>query len=206
MSRKKPIPIFELTLGALYIALFALAGNVPVLSAITIAGIPVTLQNFLIAMMGLTLGVRGGLLSYGALLLLTACGLPMMSGGKGGVAALVGPTCGYIYGWVFIILLLGLYADHGMRPLLSRKWKGMSIHLPVSFGIGVAATLLQYVCGSAALAAVSGKSLAELPGLLLSNAAFLPGDLIKLGLASFLSLSLFAKPAFSRMMASLRSS
>lgn len=102
MSRKKPIPIFELTLGALYIALFALAGNVPVLSAITIAGIPVTLQNFLIAMMGLTLGVRGGLLSYGALLLLTACGLPMMSGRKG-------RRCGASRAYLRLYLRLGVY-------------------------------------------------------------------------------------------------
>lgn len=118
MSRKKPIPIFELTLGALYIALFALAGNVPVLSAITIAGIPVTLQNFLIAMMGLTLGVRGGLLSYGALLLLTAAACRCV-GRKGRRCGASRAYRGYIYGWVFIILLLGLYADRGMRSLLS---------------------------------------------------------------------------------------
>lgn len=40
--------------------MFALAGNVPVLSAIQIIpGVPITLQVFLVAMMGLTLGVRG---------------------------------------------------------------------------------------------------------------------------------------------------
>ena len=59
--------------------------------------------------------------------------------------------------------------------------------------------LLDYVCGSAALAAIGGKSLTELPALLLSNLAFLPGDMVKIGLASALSLSLFAKPALSRI-------
>lgn len=202
--RRKKLSAFELTLGALYVALFALASNVPGLSAIQVAGIPVTLQVFLVAMMGLTLGVRGGLVSLGAVLVLTLCGLPMMAGGRGGPAALAGPSCGYIYGWVFIVVLLGLYADRVMDRLLTRKIKGMSIHLPVSFAVGLAGVLLDYVCGSAALAAYSGGSLAELPGLLLSNVAFLPGDLIKLGLASVLSLSLFVRPAFSRLMAARR--
>ena len=197
---KRSVPVFRLTLGALYVALFALAGNVPVLAAIQVAGIPVTLQVFLIAMMGLTLGVRGGLTAYGAVLVLTLCGLPMMAGGRGGAAVLLGPTCGYIDGWVFLLVLLGLYADRGMPRLLHKKLWGMSIHLPVSFAVGLAGLALDYLCGSVALAAVSGRTLAEMPALLLSSLAFLPGDLIKLGLASFFSLCLFAKPAFSRMM------
>ena len=54
---RKGLSVLQLTLGALYVAMFALAGNVPVLSAIQIIpGVPITLQVFLIAMMGLTLG------------------------------------------------------------------------------------------------------------------------------------------------------
>ena len=211
---RKGLSVLQLTLGALYVAMFALAGNVPVLSAIQIIpGVPITLQVFLIAMMGLTLGVRGGLTAYGAVLVLTACGLPMMAGGKGGLAVFYGPTSGYILGWFFIVLFTGLYASRGMDKLMHKQllpagrdkkgvWNkllSMSLHLPASFAIGMAGVLLDYVCGSAALAAVSGKSLAELPALLLSNLAFLPGDMVKIGLASVLSLSLFAKPARSRI-------
>ena len=80
----------------------------------------------------------------------------------------------------------------------------MSIHLPASFAVGMAGVLLDYLCGSAALAAIGGKGLHEVPVLLLSNLAFLPGDMIKIGLASALSLSLFAGPALSRFFASRR--
>lgn len=160
---KRSVPVFRLTLGALYVALFALAGNVPVLAAIQVAGIPVTLQVFLIAMMGLTLGVRGrpdGLRGR-------AGAHPVRpahdGGGRGGAAVLLGPTCGYIYGWVFLLVLLGLYADRGMPRLLHKKLRGMSIHLPVSFAVGLAGLALDYLCGSAALAAVSGRTLAEMP-------------------------------------------
>ena len=214
-KRRRTMPVFQLTLGALYVALFALAGNVPVLSAIQIIpGVPITLQVFLIAMMGMTLGVRGGLTTYFAVLILTACGLPLMAGGKGGLPVFYGPTAGYILGWLFIVLLTGLYADLFMDKLIhkplsaGREGKSrvgnrllrMSLHLPVSFLVGMVGVGLDYVCGSAVLAAMSGQSLAELPGLLLSNLAFLPGDMVKVGLASVLSLSLFAKPVFTRML------
>ena len=213
-KRRKQLNIYQMTLGALYVALFALASNVPVLSAIQIIpGVPITLQVFLIAMMGLTLGVRGGLTTYFAVLILTACGLPLMAGGKGGLPVFYGPTCGYIYGWLFIVVLTGLYADLFMDKLIHKNLSGsregksrvgrkllrMSLHLPVSFLVGLIGVFLDYICGSAALAAIGGKTLQELPALLLSNLAFLPGDMVKIGLASVLSLSLFAKPVFTRM-------
>lgn len=194
-GRKGPA-VWKLTLGALYVAFFALAGNVPVLSAVQmIPGVPITLQVFLVAMMGLTLGMRGGLTSLGAVWILTFCGLPMMAGGRGGPAVFLGPTAGYVFGWFFLVLLTGLYADGPMKRLLHKKWRGMSIHLPAAFLIGMAGVGIDYLCGSLFLAAVGGKALSDIPALLLSNLAFLPGDMVKIGLAAFLSLSLFAVPA-----------
>ncbi len=194
-SGEKGAPVWRLTLGALYAAFFALAGNVPVLSAIQlIPGVPITLQVFLVAMMGLTLGLRGGLTSLGAVWILTFCGLPMMAGGRGGPAVFAGPTAGYVFGWFFIVLLTGLYADGPMKRLLRKKWRGMSIHLPAAFLVGMAGGGIDYLCGSLLLAALGGKALSEIPALLLSNLAFLPGDMVKIGLAAFLSLSLFALP------------
>ncbi len=195
-SGHKTAAVYQLTLGALYVAFFALAGNVPFLSAIQlIPGVPITLQVFLVAMMGLTLGVRGGLTSLGAVWVLTFCGLPMMAGGKGGPAVFAGPTAGYILGWVFIVLLTGLYSDLVMKKLLRKRWRGIPLHVPAAFLAGMAGVLVDYLCGSLMLAAVGGKSLAEIPALLWSNAAFLPGDVVKVGLAAVLSLSLFAAPA-----------
>lgn len=198
--RSKGLPVYQLTMGALFVALFALAGNVPLLSAIQlIPGVPITLQNFLVAMMGFTLGVRGGMTSLLAVLVLTFCGLPMMSGGRGGPAVFFGPTCGYIYGWVFIVLLCGLYARYAMPWLMAWRWKGLSLHLPAAFLVGMAGVLLDYLCGSAALAAIGGKAVWEIPALFVSNLAFLPGDAVKIALAAALSLALFAKPALARL-------
>lgn len=199
-SKRPWLTAFQMTLGALFVAMFALAGNVPVLSSIQIIpGVPITLQVFLIAMMGLTLGVKGGIAAYLSVLVLTFCGLPMMAGGKGGPAVFFGPTGGYIFGWVFIVLLLGWYSSRYMERLVTKRIKGISIHLPVSFAIGMTGVLLDYICGSVMLAVVSGQPAAALPGLLFSNLAFLPGDAVKIGLASLLSLALFVKPVFVRL-------
>ncbi|HCA31031.1 MAG TPA: hypothetical protein DEP23_16495 [Ruminococcaceae bacterium] len=202
MSKNKHIPVYQMTLGALYIALFGLSGNIPFLSAIhLIPGVPITLQTFLIAMMGMTLGLRGGLVSYMALLVLTFCGLPMMSGGRGGLAVIVSPTAGYVFGWVFIIVLLGLYSSLYMNKLINKKALGMSIHLPVSFVIGMLGVLLDYACGTLGLIALgTDKSISAFPAVFLSNISFIPGDAVKIGIASVLSLALFAKPALRRIL------
>ena len=97
-------------LGGLLIAIFALAGNVPWLSSIQlIPGVPVTLQIFLIAIMGLIMGTKNGLIVFASLLLLTLCGVPTMSGGRGGPSVFVGPTSG-------VHIRLGVY-NNPARPL-----------------------------------------------------------------------------------------
>ena len=200
MTTRKHLPVYQLTLGALYIAIFALAGNMPFLSLYLIPNVPITLQTFLIAMMGLTLGFRGGMVTYISLLLLTLCGLPMMSGGKGGPAALFGPTGGYIIGWVFLILLLGLYSTLYIDRLVNKKVLGISIHLPVSFVLGMTGILLDYICGTLGLIVFyAEKSMADFAKVFAVNSAFLLGDAVKIGLASLFSLLLFAKPALRRL-------
>jgi len=198
MPQRKYLSVYKMTLGALYIALFALASNIPFLSASQIIpGVPITLQVFLIAMMGFTLGVRGGLAAYAALLALTFCGLPLMSGGKGGPAVFVGPTCGYIYGWVFIIIICGLYSSLLMERLINKKVFGILAHLPVSFVFGIFGVMLDYLCGAVGVSLYGSDK--SLPTLIISNLAFLPADAIKIGLASLMSLIL-SKPAVRRML------
>jgi len=198
MPQRKYLSVYKMTLGALYIALFALASNIPFLSAIQIIpGVPITLQVFLIAMMGFTLGVRGGLAAYAALLALTFCGLPLMSGGKGGPAVFVGPTCGYIYGWVFIIIICGLYSSLLADRLINKKVFGVLAHLPVSFVFGIFGVMLDYLCGAVGVSLYGSDK--SLPTLIISNLAFLPADAIKIGLASLMSLIL-SKPAVRRML------
>ena len=59
--------------------------------------VPLVLQNMGIMLAGAILGSKRGFLSVIIFLLLVAVGLPLMTGGRGGVAVFVGATAGYIY-------------------------------------------------------------------------------------------------------------
>lgn len=185
----------RLTVGALSVALLALSGNIlpPIM---LIPGVPITLQIFFVAMMGLVLGTRSGLTALTATLILAFCGLPILSGGQGGPGAFVGPTCGYIYGWYALVLLLGWYREHLMPRLVSKTWRGLSIHLLVTFAIGMVGILLVYLCGALGLVVVTAQPFSALGALWLSNLAFLPADAVKIALAAMASSALFARPIF----------
>ena len=58
-----------------------------------------TLQTFAIALGLLALGGKWGMVSVGLYLLLGIVGLPVFSGFRGGVAALLDPTGGFLWGF-----------------------------------------------------------------------------------------------------------
>lgn len=68
--------------------------------------IPYTMQNFAVMLSGLLLGSKGGLLAMLIYIGMIAIGLPFAAGG-GGIGVLIGPTCGYIYGFAFAAFLIG---------------------------------------------------------------------------------------------------
>ena len=88
-----------------------------------------------------------------------------------------------LYGFIPFIYLTALAL--GMNALI--------LGVLAAYYANNGASLLVYFAG------IVPHGIFELPALLLSNLAFLPGDMVKIGLASALSLSLFAKPALSRI-------
>jgi biotin transport system substrate-specific component len=81
-----------------------------------IGPVPVSMQPFFVFLAGFVLGpVRGAVC---VLLYLAAgtIGLPVFAGGKSGLAHLIGPTGGYLFGFVLSALLTGM-ATSGKRNL-----------------------------------------------------------------------------------------
>ena len=64
--------------------------------------VPFTMQTFAVFCTVLLLGGKYGLLSIGVYILLGAVGVPVFSGFNGGIGHIIGPTGGYIVGFVFI--------------------------------------------------------------------------------------------------------
>lgn len=91
----------------MYVALFA--GITAVLSQFTIplALIPLTLQTFAVGLAVTILGMKVGTWSIALYLLMGLIGLPVFAGGAAGFSVLLGPTGGYLVGFLFTGLVTG---------------------------------------------------------------------------------------------------
>jgi len=93
--------------GALAVALAAQV-SVPMIP------VPMTLQTVAILIVGLTFGARLGAATLLAYLAQGAAGLPVFAGGGAGPAYMVGPTFGFLLGFVLMAWVAGLAADRGL--------------------------------------------------------------------------------------------
>ena len=82
------------------------------------SAVPFTLQTFAVAFVSAVLGAKRGAAATLVYLLLGAVGLPVFSGFQGGVGALLGATGGYVFGFVFVSLIVGAVSDKfGIKPI-----------------------------------------------------------------------------------------
>ena len=102
----------EITLTAFGTALIAVCSWISV--PLTI---PVTLQTFAVCLVTALLGLKTGLLAVSVFILLGAAGLPVFSGFRGGIGILLGVTGGYIIGFLFTALAVGLAVKRFGRGL-----------------------------------------------------------------------------------------
>jgi biotin transport system substrate-specific component len=142
-------------------------------------GVPVTLQSLGVMLAGCLLGPRRGFLAIALFLLAVALGLPLLPGGRGGLSVFVGPTSGFLFGWMFGAFACGLT----MRLLMRRA--------PGATGTGLlAAAFIASVIGGIVVVyafGILGFSLATgmpLPQASLAMLIFIPGDLIKCGICA----------------------
>lgn len=94
--------------ASLFAALIALGAYLAV--PIPISPVPIILQNLFVLLAGLLLGPRWGFASVGIYLFAGAVGLPVFTGGKGGLAHFLGPTGGYLLGFAACAFVTGSIA------------------------------------------------------------------------------------------------
>lgn len=131
----------SLVTSALLAALLAVSA----LIAVPVGAVPVTLQSFVVVLVGLVCTPRQAVFVVMAYLALGAVGLPVFAGGRGGVAAIVGPTGGYLIGFA-LGATMGAVVHHAVRAR------------PVARDVAAAITVLVIVhaCGATWLAHVAG--------------------------------------------------
>lgn len=91
--------------------------------------VPITLQTFFVILSGACLGAWGGFSSQLGYLFLGIVGMPVFSGGRGGIIHLLGPTGGYLWGFLFSSWLVG--------KLLFYRKKQRVFFLFISFSLGI---------------------------------------------------------------------
>jgi len=143
------------------------------------SGVPVTLQTLGIMLAGLLLGAVRGALAVLVYLAMGAIGLPVFSGGAAGLAPFAGPTGGYLIAFPIGAFVIGLIV-HRVR----RFDRALGFTACVVGGIGVV-----YAIGAPWLAWRLGLTLAE--ATVTGAAVFLPGDLLKAGLATFVAAGVY---------------
>lgn len=92
---------------AVFAALIAALG-LPGAITVGFSGVPITLQTLGVILAGAVLGARNGTAAVVVFLALTMIGLPLLSGGRTGLTAMAGPSAGYLVGWIFGALVIGL--------------------------------------------------------------------------------------------------
>lgn len=101
--REHRLPIRGMTYAALFGALTAVGAYI----AIPVPPVPITMQTFFVSLAGGLLGGPLGAMSQAVYLLLGVIGLPVFAGGKAGFGVLLGPTGGYLFGFIFGAYMTG---------------------------------------------------------------------------------------------------
>jgi len=79
--------------------------------ALPFSPIPITGQTIIILLMGFLLGKERGTAAVGLYILQGVAGLPVFAGGKSGLLTLVGPTGGYLVGFLGAVYVVGILSE-----------------------------------------------------------------------------------------------
>lgn len=165
------------TKDTVFIALFAaLTAALAILPPVNVPviNVPITAQTFGVMLAGGVLGARRGALSMILFLALVAVGLPFLSGGRGGAGVFMGPSGGFLFGWVLAAFAIGY--------MVEKSWQKLNFVSAITSCV-VGGIIVLYAVGIPWIAVVAGISIDKAA---LSAIAYIPGDLVKAGLAAII--------------------
>lgn len=143
--------------------------------------VPVTGQTLAVLIAGIALGARWGSLSQMIYITLGIAGMPWFSGFGSGAAFLLGPTGGYIAGFIPAAFLTGYFSE---------KHPGSRYFIPMLFIMLAANFLIIHLFGLAHFAAwakITGASFHGFRTLLSASLLpFIPGDILKIAMAALI--------------------
>lgn len=135
--------------------------------AVVIGVVPVTLVMFSLALTAFVAGSRLGAAATGIYIIIGIIGLPVFSNFQGGIGALFSPTGGFIFSYVFVVMILGQCVKVKNKWLIALLW--------------CAALVVCYFFGTMWYMLLTKSTLVTALGLCV--VPFVPFDILKLILA-----------------------
>jgi biotin transport system substrate-specific component len=168
--------IRDMTLTGLFTGLLAIGSQI----YISVGVMPITLQVLFVLLSGVILGSRLGVISVVVWAILGSFGLPVFPEGASGIAVFIGPTSGFIFGFMACVYIVGYVAENYELSYKS-VFGAMVIGLLVMYilGFGGFIFVFKYVLHKA-ITMKEAFTLAVLP--------FLPVDLIKAVAATYIGI------------------
>ena len=138
----KNLKVLDVTLCALFAGLSAVLSQI----SIPIGAVPVNLTHVSIFVAAGLLGAKKGAISQIVFVLLGVIGIPVFSGFTGGIGKIVGPTGGFIIGYIACAFIAGI--------IINRFGKSIPVLLLAMYS----GWIVTYILGSAWYMFVSGTS------------------------------------------------
>jgi biotin transport system substrate-specific component len=152
-----------------YASLLAALTAVGAYIAIPVGPVPIVLQSLFILLAGLLLGSTWGVAGVGIYLLAGALGLPVFAGGAGGIGRFLGPTGGYLLGFLPAVYIIGLISEQKKQNTL------------IDITAMLCGTIIIYTCGVSWLKVLTGIDLKK--AVAVGVIPFLIGDALKIAAA-----------------------
>lgn len=170
----------DLIITALFTSLTAVGGFI----SIPLGPVPITLQTLFVVLSGLILGAKLGALSQITYVILGLIGIPIFSGGTGGLTTVLSPTFGFLISFIVAAYIIGK---------LTEKNKSL---FKIIYSV-VLGSLVIYIIGVPyfyfIFTSYLGKNINFYTALKFSCIPFILGDIIKAAIAIILAIELLPR-------------
>ncbi len=129
----KKVKLQTLIFTALCTALICILG--PLTIVIPVSPVPISLSILAIYISVYVLGFKWATAATALYILIGLVGVPVFSGFSGGPGKLVGPTGGYIFGYLAVTLISGLFIDKFYKKIYMHA-AGMVLGTAVCYAFG----------------------------------------------------------------------
>jgi biotin transport system substrate-specific component len=188
-DKRKRTNLTTITQIALFSALLCIIS--PFAIVFPFSPVPVSLSTLMLYLSVYILGMRNAVISCGIYLLIGSVGIPVFSGFTGGIGKVLGPTGGYLIGYLFLVFISGWFVEKWSLGNAQNAICGSNNYDNGKFyikyivqGLGmILGTVVCYLFGSVWIAYQAGMDF--LVALGIGTIPFIPGDVLKIFIGIF---------------------